>query len=191
MLAALLAGAAGPPPADPDWPCMQRLVPTLTAGTIWGGHDAPSDWESDPQIADLVARVTPRTRPAEAGAADLNAFAATIPASERSAKLATVFAGLVDETNAQRAQVIDRLHGVARRQRELTGVAADITAQLRSLPEDAPAAQREEIASRRKFIIRDYDEVGRTIQYACDVPVQLERRLGVFAQVLQHALDGS
>ncbi len=186
---ALLACAAGPPSKDPDWPCMQRLVPTLTPGTIWGGHDAAADWRSDPKVADLVARVAPRSRPRDAGAADLKAFAATVPAAERPATLAMVFAGLVDETNAQRAQVIDRLHGVARRQRELTGVAATVTTQLHSLPEDAPAADREEIASRRAFIIRDYEEVGRTIQYACDVPVQLEARLGTFAQVLQAALD--
>ncbi len=188
---ALLAGAAGPPSAGPDWPCMQRLVPTLTAGTIWGGHDATADWRSDARIADLVARVAPRTRPTEAGVADLKSFASTIPAEERPATLAMVFAGLVDETNVQRAQVIDRLHGVARRQRELTGLAAEITTQLRSLPENASAAEREEITSRRKFIIRDYDEVGRTIQYACEVPVQLERRLGAYAQALQGALDGS
>ncbi len=170
---------------------MQRLVPTLTAGTIWGGHDATADWRSDPKIVDLVARVAPRTRPTEAGVADLKSFASTIPAEERPTTLAMVFAGLVDETNVQRAQVIDRLHGVARRQRELTGLAAEITSELRSLPENASAAEREEITSRRKFIIRDYDEVGRTIQYACEVPVQLERRLGAYAQVLQSALDGS
>ncbi len=187
---ALLACAAGPPPADPDWPCVQRLTPTLTAGTFWSGHDAASDWRSDPKVAGLVAAVSPRSRPADEGAAALQAFAAAIPLERRPATLAMVFAGLVDETNLQRAQVIDRLHGVARRQRELTGLAASITAQLRSLPEDAPAAERQEVASRRTFVIRDYEEVGRTIQYACEVPVQLERRLGVFAQALQGGLDG-
>lgn len=189
-LLALLACAAGPPSATQDWPCMQRLTPKLTPGTFWGGHDATSDWRSDPKVAELVARVAPRSRPAAEGAADVRAFAATIPVEQRPAVLATVFAGLVDETNAQRDQVIDRLHSVARRQRELTGIASSITTQLRSLPEDAPAAERKEIASRRTFVIRDYDEVGRTIRYACEVPVQLEARLGTFAQALQGALDG-
>jgi hypothetical protein len=38
------------------------------------------------------------------------------------------------------------------------------------------------------FVIRQYEEVERTIRYACEVPVQLEARLGLFAQALQGAL---
>ena len=186
---ALLLAAAGPPPKDPDWPCVQRLVPTLTAGTYWAGHGTVPDWRSDPAVAELVDRVAPRSRPVEAGVAEIKAFAASTPAPERAARLERVFTGLVDETNLQREQVIDRLHGVARRQRDLTGTVAQATAQLRALPPDAPAADRDEVTTRRQFLIRDYEEVERTIRYACEVPVQLEARLGSFAQAVQASLQ--
>lgn len=183
----LALGAAGPR-NDPDWPCVQRLVPTLTASTLWGGHDAAGDWRADPKVAAVVAAVAPRGVSAQDGAARLDQFIGAVPAPDRPAVSAQVFAGLVDETNAQRAQVIDRLRGIAQRQRTLTELTSRITAELRALPSDAPAAQREEIISRRGFLIREYEQIERTIRYACETPVQMEAKLGALAQVLQRGL---
>ena len=186
--AAVAAGAAGPPPADPDWPCVQRLVPTLTANTIWPGHDAAGDWRADPQVAAVVADAAPRSRPVPDAVARLDAFAAALPADKRPASLSLLFAGLVDETNRQRGQVIDSLHGIARRQRSLTEVTGRVTAEVRAMPADTSAAVRDEAVQRRAFLIREYEEIGRTIRYACEVPAALEARLGSFAQALQRDL---
>ena len=41
---------------------------------------------------------------------------------------------------------------------------------------------------RRTFLIREYEEIERTIRYACEVPGALEARLGSFAQALQRDL---
>lgn len=190
LLLVLAVGAAGPPPVDPDWPCRQRLVPTLAAGSVWTGPAAASDWRSDARVSALVNRVAPRGVAQEDGVNQLKAFAATLSAGERQAVLPLVFAGLLDETNAQRSQVIERLRDVARRQRDLTATETRVTAELRALPDDAPAAQREEVATRRAFLIRNYEEVGHTIRYACEIPVQLEARVGAYAQALQAALGG-
>jgi len=186
-VAALALGAAGPP-ADPDWPCVQRLVPTLTASTLWGGHEAIGDWRASPQVAAAVAAVSPRGISAKDASVKLDGFVASVPSSDRPAQLALVFAGMVDETNEQRSQVIDRLRGIARRQRTLTELTSRITAELRALPADTPVAQREEVVSRRAFLIREYEEIDRTIRYACEVPVQMEAKLGVLAQTLQRGL---
>ena len=187
---ALLVGAAGPPPADPDWPCRQRLVPSLASALFWTGPAAVSDWRSDARVAALVGRVAPRAVAQEDGVAQLKAFAEALPAGERASVLPLVFAGLMDETNAQRGQIIERLRDVTRRQRDLAATETRVTAELRALPADAPAAQRDEINTRRAFLIRNYEEVGRTIRYACEVPVQLEGRIGVYAQTLEAALGG-
>lgn len=187
-VAALALGAAGPPRADPDWPCVQRLVPQLTASTLWGGHDAAGDWRADPRISAVVAAVAPRGVSAQEGARRLEQFVATVPAADRPAQTALLFAGLVDETNVQRAQVIDRLRSIARRQRALTDLTSQITAELRALPAGAPALQRDEVISRRAFLIREYEDIERTIRYSCEVPVQMEAKLGSLAQTLQRAL---
>ncbi len=187
VAAALVLGAAGPP-VDPDWPCVQRLVPSLTASTLWGGHDATGDWHADPQVAAVVAAVSPRGISAKEGSAKLEQFVATVPNADRPVQLASVFAGIVDETNVQRSQVIDRLRGIAHRQRTLTELTSRITAELRALSPEAPAAQRDEIVSRRAFLIREYEDIERTIRYACEVPVQMEAKLGALAQTLQRGL---
>ena len=79
---------------------------------------------------------------------------------------------------------------MARRQRALTELVSKITAELRALPADAPSTQREEIVGRRAFLIREYEEIERTIRYACEVPVQMEAKLGTLAQALQRGLAG-
>ena len=186
-LLALALGAAGPP-GDPDWPCAQRLVPKLTAATIWGGHEAAGDWRADPQVTAVVAAVAPRGVSAQDGAGQVERFMATLPGAERPARSALLFAGLVDETNGQRAQVIDRLRATARRQRSLTELTSKITAELRALPPDAPAAQREEVTTRRAFLIREYEDIERTVRFACEVPVRMEAKLGALAQALQRGL---
>ena len=185
---ALLLCAAGPPGTDPDWPCVQRLVPVVTAGSLWSGHTDAGDWRADPAIAEVVAAIAPRNRPVETGSARLEAYIATVPPADRPAKLAQVFTGLVDQTNFQRTQAIERLRAVARRQRVMTEGTSRVTAELRALTPDTPAATREELVSRRTLMIREYEEVGRIIQYSCEVPVQLESRLGQFLQVLQRGL---
>lgn len=187
-VAALALGAAGPPAADPDWPCVQRLVPTLTAGTLWPGHETAGDWRADPQVAAAVSDAAPRIKPVPQAVARLDAYAAAVPAADRPAALSLLFTGLVDETNRQRADVIERLRGIGRRQRALTEITGRVSDELRALPPDAPAAAREEIVQRRGFLIREYEEIGRTIRYACEVPSALEARLGSFAQALQRDL---
>lgn len=178
---ALGLGAAGPPPADPDWPCVQRLVPTLSAASLWQGDAPAGDWRADDAVAALVAEVSPRGHALEAGVARLRAFAAAAGAG----KAALAFHGLVDETNEQRGRAIDTLKALGRRQREVSDQVRPVSAELNALPPDAPEETRAEIKTRRAFMIRDYEEVGRTIRYACEVPVQLEARLGAFAEALR------
>ena len=186
---AMLTAAAGPPAPDPDWPCVQRLVPNLTAGTFWPTPISNVDWRDDPRIAGLVTTVAPRSEPVGQGVERLQAFAATVAANDRQATLARVFAGLVDETNRQRDQIIDRLRAIARRQRAITKTVGHVTTELRALPPDAPPEQRTEVADRRAFLIRDYESVERTIRYACEAPVELGARLGTFARALQGSLE--
>jgi hypothetical protein len=186
-----LAATAAPPAADPDWPCVQRLVPHLTMGTYWTAVPVPSDpdWRTKPEVAAVVGAVAPRSVPAEKGVAALDAFAAGLPLDARAALLAETFAGLVDETNRQRGDVIERIKELARRQRALGDMVAQISEELRAVPaEGADTARHDEIVQRRALVIRGIEQTQYTMRYACDVPVQLEARLGAFARALQAKL---
>ena len=192
-LLALSAAQAAPPGTDPDWPCRQRLVPSLTAQTFWSGAALPdkADWQANPKLAAEVAAVAPRDVAVEDAIASLTHFAGTLKPAERKTQLPLLFLGIVDETNQQRGEIVARIKELAQRQRGVGDTVAKITAELQAIPDTAEgddAKRRAEIVQRRDFVIRTFQETERTMRYACEVPVELEGRLGSFAKALEAKL---
>jgi hypothetical protein len=197
ILAAALACSADQASAagrstDPDWPCVQRLVPKLSPGLFWTGPDLgkATEWRKAPEIAALVEKITPRRVPAEQGKEAIGAFLQGV-GEDKPRLLTLVFAGLLEETNRQRAELIDRIQAFARRQRELADIAARAGEELGKIPADATgedAARRNDLEQRRHYVSLAFQESQRTLRYACEAPVQLESRLGEYARALQAAL---
>jgi len=185
------AWAASPPRTeDPDWPCQQRLVPQLAAASYWSGPlDAEGDWRVDPEVAELVRRLTPRQVTTEEGLAAIAAFA-KMASSNRPHRLALAFRGMLEQTNRERADLIARLRQMGHRQRELTDLVARLNDELKSVP---PAAtdQRLDLQQRHDFTARNFEEIQRTIRYACETPVVLDARLGAWARALQQAVSAA
>jgi hypothetical protein len=191
FLAALNAYSAAPRAEDTDWPCQQRLVPKLTAAAYWNGPALESigDWRADPEIADVVRRLAPRRVSAQEGLSDIAAFARTV-SNDRPRRLALVFLGLLEETDRERAALIQELKQIGRRQRELADLVARLATELNAIPPDArgeAAAKRIDLQQRHDFTSRNFEEIQRTIRYACETPVELDARLGAWARALQEA----
>lgn len=194
-LALLTPGWAGAAQrhVDPDWPCPQRLVLKLSAGQFWSGAnvDAAGDWHQQPDVAALVQKIMPRKVSAEAGEAQIKAFAAGL-GDDRARLLTLTFAGLLEETNRQRAELIDRIQALARRQRELADIATRAGEDLSRIPPEATgeaAERRQDLEQRRFYVSRAFEETGRTVRYVCETPVQLESRLGAYARALQSGMS--
>jgi len=184
---ATAARAAAPRSEDPDWPCQQRLVPQLAAATYWNGPlDAHGDWHADPEVADLVRRLAPRRVTTQEGLAEIDAFTKTAGA-DRSHRLALAFRGLLEETDRERAGLIEKLKQIGRRQHELAELVAQLAEELRSLPAAADE-ERIDLRQRHDFTARNFEEVQRTIRYACEAPTGLDARLGAWARALQAAV---
>jgi hypothetical protein len=198
VLAALLSPAASlaqPRSPDPDWPCQQALVPTLTAGMIWSGPsiEGLGDWHSERAVAALVERIGRREVPTPEGETTIQQFTTSLE-GDRKRPIALAFSGLLDETNRQRSEVIQRIKALAERQRNLANVVARLTTELDQTPtpNDAAsdaAAQRVDLVQRWTFTSRAYTELQRTMRYACEVPGQLDARLGAYARKLQAGLS--
>jgi hypothetical protein len=174
---------------DPDWPCQQRLVPKLAAAAYWNGPpvDSLGDWRADPEVADLVRRLSPRRISTEQGLSEIGAFTRTL-SHDRSRRLALVFRGLLEETDRERSALIEQLKEIGRRQRELADLVARLAAELDAIPPGATSeaeARRVDLQQRHDFTARNFEEVQRTIRYACEAPVALDARLGAWARALQ------
>src|SRR6185312_17335278 len=122
---ALPAAAApgGNTAGENDWPCEQRLVPVIAAATVWDGPslDKIGDWRSEPAVAALVQRISPRSVDEAAGSAAIAAFVKELP-SDRAARerlVTLAFAGLLEETNRERGFVINRIKELDERQQKV------------------------------------------------------------------------
>jgi hypothetical protein len=202
LLAGLLALAdaacfAAPAPrrgGDADWPCQQRLMPVIGSGALWSGPplDSAGDWHGEPTVAELVGRIAPRNVSTEAGVAAIGTFADELPAAADRPRLMTlVFAGLLDETNRERTEIIARLKDLGHRQHELADIASRAGEALRGIPADATgddAARRTDLEQRFAFVTQAFENTQRTMRYACEAPVRLEARLGRYAQAVKSRL---
>src|SRR5215467_9484624 len=143
--------AAAPRSEDPDWPCQQRLVPKLASAAYWNGPlDGQGDWRLDPEVAELVRELAPRRVTTEQGLAKIAVFAQAA-VGDRASRLALAFRGLLEETDRERADLIERLKQIGRRQRELADLVVRLGSQLNSIPPDAAgkaAAQRVDLQQR-------------------------------------------
>jgi hypothetical protein len=181
--------------SDSDWPCQQALVPTLTAPTVWSGPspEGIGDWHSEATVAALVGRIAPRSVPTPEGETAIEQFIRGIEGG-RKRLITLAFAGLLDETNRQRNEVIQRIKALAERQRNLATLVAQLTTELDQTPEpadatSAAAAQRTDLVQRWTYTSRAYNELQRTMRYACEVPGQLDARLGAYARALEAGLS--
>jgi hypothetical protein len=191
FVATVNAHSAPPRAEDPDWPCQQRLVPKLTAAAYWNGPPLENlgDWRVDPEVADLVRRLAPRRGSPQEGLSEIAAFVRTV-STDRPRRLALVFRGLVEETDRERAGLIEELKEIGRRQHELANLVARLATELNAIPPDArgeAAAKRTDLQQRHDFTARNFEEIQRTIRYACETPVELDARLGAWARALQEA----
>lgn len=176
--------AAQPKPPDPDWPCQQLLVPTLSAGSYWDGpavRTGDTSWRDDPKMTELVENVVNRDTPDSEAAADLTHYAASIPKSRRAAALTRLYGFIVDEANDERSQVIDRIDNLSRRQQALSKTIDDINRQIAALPATAP---HEDLLGQRDFNIQTFQDAQHTVHYACEVPGMFDQRLGLAARTL-------
>ena len=166
-------------------------MPKLAAAAYWNGPpvDSLGDWRADPGVAGLVRRLSPRRISTEQGLAEIGAFTRTL-SDDRSRRLALAFRGLLEETDRERSALIEQLKEIGRRQHELADLVTRLAAELDAIPPNATgeaAAKRVDLQQRHEFTARNFEEIQRTIRYACEAPVGLDARLGAWARALQNA----
>jgi hypothetical protein len=176
--------AAQIPGQSPDWPCAQRLIPTLEPGSYWAGPPVPrgTDWRDNEEIFNLATAIVDRDTTDADALARLNAYAGSIPQDKRATAYPYLFGALVDQTNDERGILIQRIEQLGHRQNEMAATITRISNQADADPATSP--DHADLVGKRDFDMRVYREAQFTMRYACEAPANMERRLGAFARAL-------
>lgn len=190
----LLAGPAlAQPKGDPDWPCVQRKVSTLSPGTVWTGPDLAEagPWGDDFEAAQLAQKIASRRTPLDEVDPLLDAFAQSA-GPEKDKRLTRVFAGVFEVLNGERNKVVAGIGRYAQGQRRMAERIRDEADKI-SATKDGPSAQdardmpkeASELETKFAWDRRIFQERSQSLTYVCEVPTLLEQRLGEIARRIQ------
>lgn len=174
---------------DPDWPCVQRLVPEVAAAMIWPGpplEEAPA--EASPALERLAGELAARRVPLPEAEQQIEAFAGTLAAGQKDAQLTRLFADTLAIINRDRSSIIQGIRKFAQNQQAL---AERITAGNDRLSELATEriAERDALMAQRRWDLRLYEDRRDSLTYLCEQPVLLEQRAFALARAIASQLE--
>jgi hypothetical protein len=199
FVAAVVLGAGLPSvshaadPRYPDWPCAQAKVPEISVAAVWDGPpigQAEDAWQNEPEIKDLVARLAARRTPIEEARKSIVQFL-TGDAAVKADKGKRLFAGLFETLNRERSEIMNGLERLARKEKELAEQVRSDTVAMHELQGKSPPDQSkiDEFAAKVEWSTRIFDDRRKSIRYACEVPIIIEKRLFALSQAIQQATE--
>src|SRR5687767_6874754 len=88
LLFAAPVAAAAATGQDPDWPCIQRLVPQIAPAAIWPGPPIEQvNGPASPRIDELAGELSARRVPMEEATAQVDGFAASLDDAQKNEQL--------------------------------------------------------------------------------------------------------
>lgn len=177
-----------------DWPCVQRLVPELSAGQLWRGpslDDVHGFWGADAEIAPLVPKLVSLDRSLDEARAEIDTFADELAPDQAEERLGLLFTGVLEGINGERQRTINGIMRYAARQKALAEQISAENAELHGLRLDQEIeAQGElaEIRQRRDWDLRVFDARAALLTQLCDRPVMLEQRAFALARAIEGEL---
>ena len=185
-------GEAAPPVSptevigSPDWPCIQRKMPTISAAQVWDGPplDDAKGWEDDEKIAELTTYLVSRRVPLEDAEKAIKQYAESLPAAERDMKLTGLFASVLNNINSDRQFVIRRVEEFQRRQKARAEELEREGRKLAETDQQIPAA--EHLGPRDTALTPEQQEYNwnarifaerqLNLTMACEIPILIEQR---------------
>jgi chromosome segregation ATPase len=199
LCAALLLwgpAARGAETASPDWPCIQRKVPEISAGMMWAGpeiDETDRSWQESTEIAPLAHRLAQRRVPIEEAEAEIDAFAQGLRGGVN-AELARLFTALLQIVNAERKDIMAGIERYARQQNvlaeQIKTLDREIAEARAAAAENADQRARlEDLERQLAWETRIFAEREQSLTYVCEAPVLLEQRLFALARRIMANLN--
>jgi len=191
---AVLWVSAGARPAaavgeDPDWPCVQRLVPEIAPGMLWAGPPLDAvDREPVPALEALASELAARRVPLADAEAQVEQFASSLAEAQKDARLTGLFARTLEIINGDRGSIIQGIKKFARGQRALADRINARNEQLIGLAAHQ-VLERDALRAERDWDLRVYEDRRSSLGYLCEQPVLLEQRAFALARAIQGHLE--
>ena len=184
--------AADQAQAQVQWPCAQRKVPTISAGTLWSGPsiDEGKGWDQDNAVAALAQKLASRRLPIDQVDPLIASFAKDA-GKDKDKKLTELFVGVLDVVNTNRDEVLNGIMRYARGQERLAErmrkEADAISEKMTDVQGPTGIAATEQ---NRDFAWdqRIFKERRQALTYVCEVPSLYERRAYEVAKRIQARL---
>ena len=129
-------------PKDPGWPCIQRLVPKISAGMMWAGPPVEKlgdAWRENERIRGLAEKLAARRTQMEDAKAAIKAFASNL-GQDKDRKLSLLFVGALALINTERADIISGIRRYSERQHGLAERIEGRAAEIQQIPADGSEA---------------------------------------------------
>ena len=185
--------AGGPSNTDPDWPCHQLKVTTFPLASIWAGANldlTSQAWRNEPDVADLAAKMSQRRIPIAEVEPAIAAFKEK-EGPQAKDKLLRAFAAAFQDLTQQRSNVVEGLERFGHRQREMGDQIREENEALQKAVDanhGQPGAEQAELQKRLDWDLRVFDDRRQSIAYVCEVPAEIEHRIGAIARAVQQEL---
>jgi chromosome segregation ATPase len=177
----------------PDWPCMQLKVPELSMAAVWSGptiESTPLPSEPSAQSRAVIDKLSARRTSLEDAKTDIVAFITGSPA-EKEMKAKQLFAGLFDNLNRQRSDVLNGLERFSRKQKQLAQAIREDTLKIRELQDNAnaDATKIEELGQKIEWNTRIFEDRQKSTSFLCEIPVTIEQRLFALGRMINDTLN--
>ncbi len=170
---------------DPEWPCIQVLVPEVALAVHWPmplDESVQGTWRDDRDIRSLAEQLGDIDTFGDPEQKLIDDFAARTDLADNPQALNQLAEGVVSVANRVRSQFI---RGIKRYTRQQITIAAQIeeTLNLLSVENDLDDAAKSELTETLHWHQRVYDQREHAMTALCERPVELEEKL---SSVLRH-----
>lgn len=190
-LCVLVAGPLGAAQSDdPDWPCVQRRVDSLSLGVMWP-HPVPEEaGRLAPEHRALAEAMALRRLSIDEVARLVDEFAATHPDVDVDG-YGLIFAEAFNRMDRRRTILIRGITRYARGQAQLSEEIDTLREEMAALEaaSEPDFDRMDQVEAELDWRERVFDERNAALTYVCETPVLLERRIFEVAQLLMNRID--
>ncbi|MDA3856800.1 MAG: hypothetical protein PF480_00810 [Roseovarius sp.] len=177
---------------DPDWPCVQRRVDTLSAAVMWPYQPESQGAKEKPAAvtAELAQLLALRRIGLDEAEKAIDAAANGTPALDRDDYNA-IFADVFERLNQRRSLLMTGITRYARNQARLADEIDTMRSEIARMTaaQDPDFDRIDQIEADLDWRERVFHDRALSLTYACETPVLLEKRLYAIAQMLAARID--